>query len=247
VLAVVAVMAVVVMGAALRVPGPEGGDASRSGPPMGPPTRPTAALFIGDSYTAGAGASSPAQAWSCRAAALLDWTCNLDAQGGTGFVADGRSNTPSFSPLPDRLQSSAQRYLADVVVIDAGRNDRATPAEDVVAVAAAYLAEVRARWPEATLVVVLPAYLTQGPDPADSWQQTVDAGFRDLAVDLGGLVIDPVGERWVEDAAAQRLLDPDGIHPDDAGHALLAERFVADVRQAGLADPPLTDLRTPGS
>ncbi|SDO97471.1 Lysophospholipase L1 [Klenkia soli] len=199
------------------------------------------ALFVGDSFTAGVGASASNRAWSCVAAQTLDWVCNRDAEGGTGFVNDGRSNQPDFSPLPDRLDATAATYLADVVVIDAGRNDMQVDPTEVGAVADAYLARVRERWPDAALVLIRPAFLGQVSGPDDVWGQTILAQWDELAARYGGVVLDPIAEQWVAPEEVDGFLSEDGVHPNDAGHERLAERFVADVRRMGLADPPVTD------
>lgn len=235
-------LALVVMAAALRTPSAPSAPDVRSEAATPAVDRP-AALFVGDSYTAGAGASSSAGAWSCLAAVELDWICNRDAEGGTGFINDGRANQPDFAPLPDRLAATASRFLADVVVVDSGRNDMSTPATEVVSAIADYVASVRQYWPDATLVLVVPSFLSQDAGPADPWHSTVAAGMQSLVVQYGGLLIDPVAEQWTSGTDGQQLLDADGVHPNDAGHALLAERFVADVRTAGLADPSLSDPR----
>lgn len=241
-LTVVALGTALVVAMALRPPVPPSGDPPARPAAVAPAERP-AALFVGDSFTAGTGASTAAGAWSCLAASALDWVCNRDAQGGTGFVADGRANTATFAPLPDRLTRTAERNLADVVVVDAGRNDMAYPAAEVVPVMAEYVAAVRSQWPDAALVLVVPAYLGQTADPADTWRPEVTATMRELAVRHDALVVDPVAEQWFTGQDVGGLLDADGVHPDDDGHALLADRFVAAVEAAGLADPALSDPR----
>lgn len=198
-----------------------------------------AALFVGDSFTAGTGAADQQHAESCLTAAELGWICNLDAQGGTGFVADGRADSPTSGPLASRLAQTHQHYLADVIVVDAGRNDAALPAAQVRGAVTAYLKALRAAWPEAELVLVAPYFL----DSTSPLGTPGTAFLRAQAERFDAQLIDPVGEGWVRDDRTSGLTVEDGVHPSPEGHAYLARHLVEDLRRLGLGDVSITDLR----
>ena len=76
------------------------------------------ALFTGDSYTAGTGAADPHHGYACLATQAMGWHYNLDAEGGTGYLNDGASNSDKFVPFIDRLSSDKAKFLADLIVVD---------------------------------------------------------------------------------------------------------------------------------
>ena len=113
-----------------------------------PPARTTpSALIVGDSYTAGTGAGS-SRGDACRAAAAMAWSCNLDTQGGTGYVNDGSINSLDFEPFIDRLPGDRTRFFADIVIMDGGRNDGGLyPMAQILAASDTYLRAVHELWP----------------------------------------------------------------------------------------------------
>jgi lysophospholipase L1-like esterase len=213
---------------------PGGGDTT-----VGLPGR-ASALFVGDDFAAGIGTSGPEEAYACLTAELMDWVCNLDAQRGTGYLADGAADDPTSGPFEQRLDDSADRYLADVVIVDGGRNDASRSPDQVAAAADAYLARVRAYWPEAVLVVLTPAFL-------DSTRATVPFGeeLTDLLAPIvaahGGTLIDPIAADWVSPDLAPSLISADGVHPNPDGHEYLAEWLAEALRSRGLDALQLTD------
>jgi hypothetical protein len=135
-------------------------------------------LWIGDGYT------------TCAAADDLGWTCRLDAEQGTGFLSDGRSFDQRFATLPDRLRTITP--APDVVVIDAGRNDLDVYAAHALAEAiATYAADVRAAYPDATLVEVVPWTRDQtAPVPELPEVVRTAMGLQQ------GYVVDPWADGW---------------------------------------------------
>lgn len=239
-IAILAVLVTALCAVALRSPA-AGHDTVVYAAPVTEAPQPSA-LFVGDSYPAGTGAGSRQGSWACTTARELGWNCNLDAQGGTGFVADGRRNNGTSQPMIGRLPATEQRYLADVVVVDAGRNDATFRSADVAGAIAAYLRAVRAAWPKAQLVVIEPYFLNRRARVLSTF---VTQRLRQETERLDGQLIDPVGEGWVPPAASSGLTDPDGVHPNPAGHRYIARHLTADLRRLGLADLPVTDQRGP--
>lgn len=181
-------------------------------------------LWVGDSYTAGHGTPGPAHGYPCLVSVRLNWTCKLDAQGGTGFINDGHRADPSNAPLPDRLDSTSQNVDPDLVVIDAGRNDyRATPAA-LRHVVSKYLDDAQAAFPEAKFVVILPFVL--GRSRFD--YSVVNYTVRMAARDVGATVIDTTTPPWRRLTA--RLPTVDGLHPTSRSHRLLARHLIKNFR-----------------
>src|SRR5690348_15966677 len=89
--------------------------------PLAVPSYPASVLWVGDSYSAGAGSSQP---WldgeAAQVSRALGWRLRLDAIVGTGFVAPSR-----YGPaIPARLDADrAKWHRPAFVVIDGGRND----------------------------------------------------------------------------------------------------------------------------
>lgn len=198
-------------------------------PPTGVPTavatetpQPTV-LFVGDSYTAGAAGIPSGRTFACQAAALLGWACLVDAQGGTGYVADGHVNSTTFTAYAGRLNADQARYSPDVVVVTGGRNDVREPAAAAAAAADRYARTVRAAFPKARLVLVSPFWTTSVLPPALA---AVRDRLRIDASTLRSQFVDP--STWIAGRAG--LIGPDGVHPTAAGHAYLARRLAATLR-----------------
>lgn len=245
-IAVVAVLAVMAVGlvtvSVLRETGDDEPSPTRSNATAAAPTddtRRVAALFVGDSFTEGTGAA-PREGWTYQVCRALDWVCNSDAEGGTGFVADGSANDPSYAALADRLPGTAARLFADVVVVDAGRNDSLAPPAELTAAIDDYLAAVRARWPQASLVLVAPFFLTSVSDPG-SYESWFAVQLRAAAETYDAVVVDPVAEGWLDGLDIPAITYEDDVHPNQAGHDLIAERFVADMRSLGIDRARVTD------
>ena len=118
------------------------------------------ALWVGDSFTRGEGAEvSQEQTYPHLVSARLGWLCHVDAQNGTGFLNDGFLAGPGLAALIDRLPETTRRVCADVVIIDAGRNDGMATEPGLRAAASRYLAALREAYPRARLIVVLPTLL----------------------------------------------------------------------------------------
>jgi lysophospholipase L1-like esterase len=112
----------------------------------------------------------------------------------------------------------------------------------VVALAAQnYLRGVRAQWPRAALVVLVPAFVNSTPANFPFAEQ-FGQQLREIVKPLGGIVIDPMTDGWIPPANAESLLDPDGVHPNPDGHQYLAQQLSSALRAVGLSDVPITDI-----
>lgn len=224
VVAAVLLMMVAGTGAVIRWQQPAAeGEYVPQGLPTHAPDMPLV-VFIGDSYVAGAGATTQSNRWTTLAARELGWEEVNKARGGTGYVAAGgpaacgRDYCP---PFPEVLTDPFNR-VPDIVVISGGRSDPLDLDAFRTGVTAT-LAGVRTVWPDAELVVTNPLW-DDDPVPASIVDKhaivlEVAAAHNALVLDLG----QPLRDR-------PDLVAGDGVQPNDAGHRTIASAFVAAWR-----------------
>ena len=195
-----------------------------------PTTQPTTApgdgvraVFLGDSYTVGVGTSG-GPTYAERVADRMGWSQVDAAQSGTGYVADGGGggNAPFGERVDDVVAAGP-----DVVVVQGSTNDVLAPAAEVGAAASALYADLAAAVPGADVVVF-------GPPAAPGVPRTEIEAIRDAlagaAAQAGLLFVDPIAGGWLEPPDG---LYADVIHPDDEGHAVMADELVEELRAAG--------------
>ena len=213
------------------------GRAAPSGSPSDAPTvepEPVVSLWIGDGYTAGTGADRPETGEACAAATRLGWTCELDAERGTGFLSDGHVFDDSYAALPDRLADLPSSLRPDVVVVDAGRNDLGVFSEPAIEQEMAdYVEELRATYPSAVLVQVVPWTLGQ-EQPLPSMTDTVTR----LMSKYDGYVVDPFAEGWAGAGKTDLpALRTEAGASNQPGHDLIGRKLAASIRRLDLPVP----------
>ncbi len=184
-----------------------------------PPVR---AVFLGDSFTVGVGATGPTYAQ--QVAERMGWVRIDAAQSGTGYVADGGGG--DRAPFGDRVDDVAAAG-PDVVVVQGSVNDVGADPADVGAAAGDLYAELAAAVPDARVVVL-------GPPDAPGVPRDAVVAVRDAlaaaAGDAGLTFADPIAGGWLTPPEESYA---DGLHPDDDGYAALADGLVAALRDAG--------------
>lgn len=202
--------------------------------PVAADERPSA-LFIGDSYTAGAGTSE--MSYACMAAVRMGWLCDLAARVGTGYISGGPANrstdeylgvTTSFS---ERIPRLAVKYDPDTVVLDGGRNDHFPPREDVFMAMRQTIADARPAWPDAQIVFVRPRYLAEPGDDL-GFDDNFMARLESDPATAGVLFVDPIASFIGTDTSA--LLAADGVHPNPRGEQKLASALADSLTTYGL-------------
>ena len=172
--------------------------------PVAADERPSA-LFIGDSYTEGAGTRE--MSYACMAAMRMGWFCDLAAMVGTGYISGGPANrsttstsgsTTSFS---ERIPHLAAKYDPDIVVLDGGRNDHFPPRADVFNAMRQTIADARRAWPDAQIVFVRPRYLAEPGDDLGFDDEFMARLESDPAAE-GVLFIDPIASFIGTDTSA---------------------------------------------
>jgi acyl-CoA thioesterase I len=194
---------------------------------------PKPVLFLGDSYSAGAGASTRAMRWTTLVAKSQHWLEDNRAFGGTGYVTAlsgaeaqrgcGQPSCPSYEQAIPR-GSSAKPVL---IVVSGGRNDLSSLGPDYAAAVARFFADLHAAFPDAGIAATSPRW-DDGPAPAT----LADAGQAVLegVESVGGSYLD-IGQPL---AGHPDLVASDGVHPNDAGHAAIAQAVEAAMTAAGV-------------
>lgn len=229
-LALLAVATAAVVGYTLfRAPAPV-----EAGPAVAPVALPTTGAtapkvaFMGDSYTAGTGSTSPAQRWTTLVSAQLGWQELNFGQGGSGFTGGGGKGPDGKERLsyPDMLPTVV-KAKPDMVVVATAGNDFNRGPEAFKPAIAKFFTDLRADLPKAKIVVVSPMW--RGPQPHPHLADLTQA-LQDGATSAKGTYLS-IGDDF-QTSLADGLLGPDKIHPNDKGHAALAEMVSAAYQKA---------------
>ncbi|HEX6471655.1 MAG TPA: SGNH/GDSL hydrolase family protein [Streptosporangiaceae bacterium] len=193
-------------------------------------------MILGDSYTAGLPDVAPEQTFAADAARRLRWQAVIAGHYGSGFVTPGRSHRTFAALFAEQL---AWRPAPDMIVVSGGHNDWPHSYEQVRNAARQLLTEIKEHWPAARLVLMGPLW---GGDPPAKALQVRDA-LEEVADALDVPFIDPLAEQWITGdihsgvGNAPEYIRRDGTHPNAAGNRYFADRFIADLRELGLARP----------
>lgn len=181
---------------------------------------------IGDSYTTGTdeGGRGPqswtAQAWRILAAQGMNIDADVVAEGGAGYgIRGNRGNV--FEDLTVR----AVKRDDMLVVFFGSRNDQPADQQKLPVMVGETFQIARRVAPSAKFLVIGPPWPTANP-PAEV--MAVRDSVRNQAVAIGAVFIDPIAEGWF--VGRPDLIGKDGVHPNDAGHAYLAEKIAPLIR-----------------
>lgn len=174
-------------------------------------------LALGDSLTEGAGVA-PQEAWPALLASRTGWV----------VINGGMSGDTSDGGLR-RLPALLEEHKPVLVLVALGGNDmlRHIPQEETVANLEKILTLIRNRGAKPVLLATpnpsLMGAVFQNLSAADFYQQVADAQQAPL----------------IKDAIADVISDPqlkvDPLHPNAAGHALLAEKIFDALKSIGYA------------
>ena len=199
---------------------------AQPGPAGVPPASPGQPLvaFYGDSYTLGTGASDPSQRWSTRICAERGWAEFNPSVNGLGFV---NNRSLVGEDLVDQIVETGP----DIVVVTMGLNDNFSmpgSAAEIEAAITEDLETLAMELPDARLIVVEPFWYT---DERPASVDTIISWVRDAAGGVGADYI-PGASYWIE--GHPEWMAADGLHPNDAGYAALAERMDEELTKLGL-------------
>lgn len=176
------------------------------------------ALFIGDSYTAGARATDATKKWSTLVARELGWKESNLGVFGTGYVTVPQEcNGKPCSSYLDRIEAS--KATPDVVILAGGQNDFPAYVASSTAVKTAIARTVDAaaqKWPEARLIVVGPST----PFEIDATSRGMDAAVQDAAKSVDAEYVSMIEPNVLK----KSMVVSDLIHVSDDGYEAIADR-----------------------
>ena len=173
------------------------------------------AAFLGDSYTLGTGAKTPADRWSTKAARQLGWREVNFGVGSTGYT---KTTAAEGQPYVLRVPAVAAEHPS-IVVVAGGRNDVfGSPAVDSKDVTALFTA-LRAALPAARIYAESPVWDSSTPPAVLA---TLAADVQANVGRVHGTYLN-VGQPL---AGKPADIISDHVDPDHAGHVLLAAAFV---------------------
>lgn len=184
------------------------------------------AMFFGDSYSQGVGASTQSSRWTTIVSRKHDWDERNEAFGGTGYTATAGLEGCGRSDCPNYVEAVAAAPDASpaIVFVAGGQNDfsRWANEPDVVrdAINRVY-ADISEKYPDARIIAVGPSII----GPVNDVILGIDGAVQDAAERVGADYIS-----LLEPDVLDESMDiGDGGHVDDAGH-----RAIADAVLAGL-------------
>ncbi len=196
-----------------------GSVATSSAPASAAPSSTAPALpvvaFLGDDFTAGVGASSPAARWTSLVAEKYGWDEKNFGVAGTGYSTGG---TAKGAPYSARVAAVAATAPA-IVIVSGGRFDIQSP-NGPTAIKAGVVATfkaLRAALPKAVIIAESPVWPLTKP-PATLALVAADVKAAVAAVDGRYLDIDEPLFGLTADFGAHN-------QPNDAGYAVLAKAF----------------------
>lgn len=177
-----------------------------------PAPRPTTVAFMGDSFTAGARASTRGHRWTSVLAEKNNWLELNYGKGGTNYGS--QTDLPGGEAYSDRL-TDLIISRPDIVIISSAGNGISKNQQPAIRKT---LQHLRSELPDAQIITISPFYRAY-----DKEMPTRFVGFAESiqneVEDVGGHYID-IGNPLY---GKTNVLAEDGLHPNDAGYKLIAE------------------------
>lgn len=187
-------------------------------------------LWLGDSFTQGYQASSPAKRYSRLVSDRMGWVESNYAVGGSGYVAGGESSRNYLQQAQLAKQNGVE---PDVIIVAGSQNDYTT---DIYTAVVACLSYIKTTWPQARLICITSLWSAKSiPDYVLARDSDVYSG----ALSSGARII-PHGYQWLYGETS--LIASDGTHPNDAGYRRIADIVIQAL--AG-AESSLTHYHLP--
>lgn len=203
--------------------------------------------FLGDSITEGAGVADGNNIFWKR----LERDCGLEVArgygiGGTRFAKQSKPSVNERWDLDFCTRLHEMDDDADVVVIFGGTNDFGhgdaplgnmtdrTP-DTFCGACHTLFSEAIVKYPEATIVVMTPLHRGNEENPRGDGNKPADVAplstYVDIIKQIAAFYSLPVLDLWSVSGLQPRVpviqqkYCPDGLHPNDAGHAIIARRL----------------------
>lgn len=185
--------------------------------------------FMGDSYTAGTGASDTDHRFATLVAVKEGWDAQDFGQGGTGYtvaltdaatakIACGGSTCPSYPEMIPKVAAARP----DIVVVSGGRNDAGVPTNAEATAIRDFYKKLRGALPDAKIIATSPIW-DSSPPPASL--TPMQAAVKSAVQSVKGTYLD-IGEPL---KGHRDWIIADGVHPNDEGHAAIAAAIEAGL------------------
>jgi lysophospholipase L1-like esterase len=190
------------------------------------PQKPVA-VFLGDSYTQGTGASAESKRWTALVAAQMGWAENNKGRGGTRYLntSDQTGCGLSFCPNIEAMAPEAIASSPKIVVVAGGQNDFTSFIKDPGSVTDkidSTYRNLRQALPDAKIIAV---------GPSSPWGVGGPTAGIDKAVQAAALAVNAKYVSLISpDVIQKSMILTDGAHVNDSGHAAIAERVMAALR-----------------
>lgn len=218
-LAVLGVATAAVVGMAFVKPSPAPVSdkvAAYTAPPPPTPKAAPSAAFIGDSYTAGTGATLGSKRWTTLLAQNAGWVEANVGRGGTGYLVTAGKDGCGLDVCPNYagMIPEAVKSHPAIVVVSGGRNDVSKDPKAVAAAVKEFFTTLRASLPDAQIIVTSPVWDATAPPERlaalatviQTEAQSAKATYLDLGQPLEG---------------RPELIVADKVHPNDVCHSTL--------------------------
>lgn len=225
VLVVLAIAAVVLASLALI---PEGSTASAEPRSKIRVTGITNAVFIGDSYTQGIGASGPGRRWVSLVSVKEGWEPQNLGRSGTGYLATGSPSECGQVKCPNyvAMVPLAVAVHPDFVFVSGGQSDFETflkdPASVITAIDATY-SSLRAGLPDTPIYAI-------GPSATGAVTKQIlefDTAVNAAAKRVGATYVSLLQPNIIKPT----FVAADRAHVNDAGHAAIAARVEDSIKK----------------
>jgi len=185
------------------------------------------AVFIGDSYTQGTGASKDETRWVDLVAKAEGWGYDNLGRGGTGYLATSGKAGCGLEVCPNyaEMVETVAAIKPATVIVAGGQNDFSAFNENrpaVLAQIAKTYNGLRAKLPKARIIAV---------GPSTPWGVNEDVLAFDAAVQEAAASVKAEHVSLIEpNVVTPQMVLPDGGHVNDAGHKAIAERVISALR-----------------
>ena len=192
--------------------------------------------IIGDSFTSGTHYGGwGSKNWTnllqhSLAKAGYDVYMQRSARGGAGYRHIGPSGTTYGSEAERDINPDTK------MIVFFGSDSDADSVDGLYGAVVTAINTARQKAPGAPILVIGPGWC-RASAPSQDILATRDA-VRDASQTTGVTFIDPIDADWFEQNPNN--IAPDGVHPTDAGHAIIAERLLGPFLDAlrTVAPPP---------
>lgn len=198
---------------------------------------PVHAVFLGDSYTEGIGATQHSDGYAYLVAEALGWSADIIGLPGSGYTRVAENTGLSIAA---GIQPAIAAH-PQVLIVECGHNDtgRGMSVARTKRNALRDLRELRASLPYTTIVVLGPIWLSGRPSArALAVRNAIHAVQKTIP---GSLWIDPIAQKWFTGEWATRsgddatMINYQAGHPNNLGYQHIAQLLEADLEELGIA------------